>query len=438
MLAYATSPTLPNETYTYDPLGKRKSAAGVTGTWSYNYNSELLSHGDASFAHDDNGNMITRTIAAQDTSFIYDEGDRMVEVQDHNGATTAAYDYDPFGRRLWKDVGGVKTYYFYSDEGLVGEYDSSGTEIKTYGYAIGSQWGTNPLYQKVGTTYYWYHNDHLGTPQKVTDTTGTVVWSAVYDSFGKATVETSTITNNLRFPGQYYDAETDLHYNWNRYYDTATGRYMRPDPLEQNVGVDLYRYVNNNPIRYIDPEGLIARSAVKKVREKAVSHLKGSVSFDFIAIGGTLGVDREKEMLFVKGRVGVTGLGFSIDPYDRILDLPEMNNFKRQDSNLKPTSVSWNKFNTGININANIPGILDYSKNLINYDTKTVISQSLPDEDSLYGYYGSEDVIPGKGLTSDFFNKTTYSPKSSYRSSKISLGLKTYANIEAGIAFPTP
>ncbi|MCP4274713.1 MAG: hypothetical protein GY781_22535, partial [Gammaproteobacteria bacterium] len=132
--------------------------------------------------------------------------------------------------------------------------DSSGTEIKTYGYAMGSQWGTNPLYQKVGTDYYWYHNDHQGTPQKMTDTTGTVVWSATYYSFGKTTIGTETITNNLRFPGQYYDTETGLHYNWNRYYDPETGRYMRVDPAGE--GLNLYLYTQNNPLKYVDPRGL--------------------------------------------------------------------------------------------------------------------------------------------------------------------------------------
>jgi uncharacterized protein RhaS with RHS repeats len=61
---------------------------------------------------------------------------------------------------------------------------------------------------KEGSNYYFYHNDHLGTPQKLTTISGAIVWSATYDAFGKATVEgSSTVTNNLRFPGQYFDQE---------------------------------------------------------------------------------------------------------------------------------------------------------------------------------------------------------------------------------------
>jgi RHS repeat-associated protein len=81
-----------------------------------------------------------------------------------------------------------------------------------------------------------------------------VVWSATYDSFGNARIDVEGIANNLRFPGQYYDAETGLHYNWNRYYDPLTGRYLQTDPLGE--GLNLYAYVFNNPANFSDPQGL--------------------------------------------------------------------------------------------------------------------------------------------------------------------------------------
>lgn len=170
----------------------------------------------------------------------------------------AEYYYDPFGRRLWKEVTGVRTYFHYSDEGLVGEYDGTGAEIKTYGYKPGSTWTTDPLFIKENNQYYFYHNDHLGTPQKITEMNGAVVWSAKYESFGEATVDpSSTITNNLRFPGQYYDAESGLHYSYNRYYDPGIGRFLRVDPIRSMRATNHhYAYVENNPIVTIDPEGL--------------------------------------------------------------------------------------------------------------------------------------------------------------------------------------
>ena len=83
---------------------------------------------------------------------------------------------------------------------------------------------------------YYVISDHLGTPQQIVDSAGTVVWKAAYLPFGKAQVLTETITNNIRFPGQYFDAETGLHYNWNRYYDPDTGRYLTPDPIGLMAG----------------------------------------------------------------------------------------------------------------------------------------------------------------------------------------------------------
>jgi RHS repeat-associated protein len=110
---------------------------------------------------------------------------------------------------------------------------------------------------KIGSEYYWYDNDHLGTPQKLTTSSGAVVWSAKYSSFGKANIDSgSTVVNPLRFSGQYYDSETGLHYNYHRYYDPSLGRYLRADPIGLEGGINPYLYTNSNPVNYIDPLGL--------------------------------------------------------------------------------------------------------------------------------------------------------------------------------------
>ena len=88
-------------------------------------------------------------------------------MEDAGSNPIASYYYDPFGRRLWKEVGGVKTYFFYSDEGLISEFDGLGNEIRSYGYEPDSIWMTDPIFQKFAGEYYWYQNDHLGTSQKI-------------------------------------------------------------------------------------------------------------------------------------------------------------------------------------------------------------------------------------------------------------------------------
>ncbi len=97
--------------------------------------------------------------------------------------------------------------------------------------------------------------DHLGTPQAITDEEGNIVWQADYKPFGEAAVTAGDVNNNFRFPGQYFDEETGLHYNWHRYYDPDTGRYLTPDPIGLEGGINLYSYALNNPVNLADPDG---------------------------------------------------------------------------------------------------------------------------------------------------------------------------------------
>jgi RHS repeat-associated protein len=105
---------------------------------------------------------------------------------------------------------------------------------------------------------YYYHNDHLGTPQVMTDENADVVWQANYTPFGKADVVVETVTNNIRFPGQYFDKESGLHYNYFRDYDPELGGYIQSDPIGLAGGINTYGYVGGNPISFYDPYGLNA------------------------------------------------------------------------------------------------------------------------------------------------------------------------------------
>lgn len=105
-------------------------------------------------------------------------------------------------------------------------------------------------------TMYFIHNDHLGTPQVVTDENQSVVWSADYQPFGEVDLVTDQIDQDARFPGQYIDEATGLHYNYFRDYDPTIGRYIQSDPIGLNGGINTYGYVGGNPVIYIDGYGL--------------------------------------------------------------------------------------------------------------------------------------------------------------------------------------
>lgn len=256
-LTDAINPNIETEKFTYDGVGNRKTTQDSTEQWQYNANHELQTRPQFDYSYDSNGSIEKITKDAQDTKFIYNATNRLVEVKDHEDISIAKYQYDPFGRRISKDVAGVKTYFFYTDRGLAAEYTQTGELIRGYGYKPTGKWTTDPLYQKTGGKYYFYHNDHLGTPQKLTATNGAVVWDAKYESFGKAYVQSNTIDNPLRFAGQYEDDETGFHYNFKRYYIPELGRYLSSDPIGLVGGINTYAYVTGNPLKYIDSLGLI-------------------------------------------------------------------------------------------------------------------------------------------------------------------------------------
>jgi RHS repeat-associated protein len=100
----------------------------------------------------------------------------------------------------------------------------------------------------------------------MTAVNGAVVWAVNYEAFGKSERDpNSSVTNNLRFPGQYYDSETDQHYNYHRYYYPKVGRYLTEDPIKLEGGMNLFLYGENDPISMVDNLGLISYEGAKSV-----------------------------------------------------------------------------------------------------------------------------------------------------------------------------
>lgn len=271
-LTSVTAATAPgrNETFTLDAASNR-STHSRTGavTWRYDAANQLTERGSITYEYDAAGNQTKKTDSSlaepqRTTSYEYDAFNRMTAVRNGAGALIASYTFDPFDRRLSKTLGnGTKTTYLHTGWGLLAEADAAGTVQVNYGWNPQVENGTAPLYARVpdgvgGRRYVYYHNDHLGTPQRITDKTGAVVWAADYDAYGRATVRTAganPVTNNLRLPGQYFDAETGLHYNDRRSYDPDTGRYTTRDPIGFEGGINLYAYAHASPGVFIDPTG---------------------------------------------------------------------------------------------------------------------------------------------------------------------------------------
>jgi RHS repeat-associated protein len=179
---------------------------------------------------------------------------------------TTQYSYDAQNRRILKTSGTSSTAYVYAEEtgegstalsptSLLGEYSSTNSkDNKEYIYL-----GDTPIAVVQTGNILTVQTDHLNTPRQLTDSTKKVVWNWAYSAFGEnqPTSINATTTLNLRYPGQYYDAESKLHYNINRYYDPATGRYTQSDPIGLSGGINTYTYVGGNTVKYSDKTGLI-------------------------------------------------------------------------------------------------------------------------------------------------------------------------------------
>jgi RHS repeat-associated protein len=256
--ASGSAPLPASQYFTYDENGNRGSITENGTPYSYTnvtYSNRLTSTAGPTaktFTYDAAGNVTNDGIH----SYGYDDRGRLVSVD--SGAVT--YQHNGQGQRVKKDDGTAVTLFAYDETGqLIGEYDGSGNAIRETVWFNGA-----PVTVLSGSDKYYVHTDHLGTPRVITDG-NTVIWRWESDPFGTTAPQEdpdgdqTDFTYNLRFPGQYYDEEAGLHYNYHRTYDPSTGRYLESDPIGLEGGLNTYGYVGGNPVRYFDPNGLRAR-----------------------------------------------------------------------------------------------------------------------------------------------------------------------------------
>ncbi|OGP46558.1 MAG: hypothetical protein A2022_06910 [Deltaproteobacteria bacterium GWF2_42_12] len=259
-LLSTTHSTMQKETYTYDSVGNRlteKRGINPQIPYTYNNGNELLSQSSTVFTYDNNGNMTTKTDTCGITTYTYDFENRLININSFTPVTcaalTAAYKYDPFGRRIQKTINGTTTKYLYDNEDILYEYDGNNNITKRYTHGPGID---EPLAgRRYSGQWYYYHQDQLGSVAAITDINRNIVQTYKYDSFGNITA--TSILQPYTYTGREWDSETGLYYYRARYYNPKIGRFTTKDPIGFGGGdVNLYVMVSNNPVNFTDPLGL--------------------------------------------------------------------------------------------------------------------------------------------------------------------------------------
>ncbi|HFX2356129.1 TPA: RHS repeat domain-containing protein, partial [Pseudomonas aeruginosa] len=259
--------------YAYDAVGNRTqrsdnpASGGTASSQDYQYapdSNRLTAIGAQAVTSDAAGNL-TQDRAAR--KLAYDAQGRLQSVS-LDGQQVAEYRYNALGQRIVKLTPESITTYLYGPDGqLLGEaeHDGSGRKLRAQYYLwldslpLATIDADYDAQGKVGNpTLLYLHGDHLDTPRLATDASGQIAWQWQSDAFGRGEALSQGSTQvNLRFPGQYYDAESGLHYNYFRDYDPETGRYVESDPIGLGGGLNTYGYVEANPVLRTDSLGLM-------------------------------------------------------------------------------------------------------------------------------------------------------------------------------------
>jgi RHS repeat-associated protein len=217
-----------------------------------------------SYAYDNGGNIITDTRPGEVFAFAYNNRNRPTSVT-RNSVPYASYSYNAFEQLVSRSTSapggpsGTIHYIHDLDGHVIAEADASTGAIARDYIWMASNDNTPtdlPLAVAEGASLYQVHTDHLGRPTRMTDAAKASVWQAAYNPHGEAASLSGSAALNLRFPGQVFQIETGLAYNWHRHYDATTGRYTQPDPLRFVDGPSIYAYAGNSPYMYVDRRGL--------------------------------------------------------------------------------------------------------------------------------------------------------------------------------------
>jgi RHS repeat-associated protein len=245
-----------------------RTIQGSQTGFSYSGNQMASATGGEAFTldYDKNGNLELFD-SSSDTTMEYNWDNKLKSAT--KGAESIALKYDPLGNRIWKSSGSAGTRKYIVD--IVGdlpvillELDASSFAVeKAYIYAnsqilaqYDGDWRT-PLDCK-----HFYLHDRLGSVRQIIDCQGNIVKLYTYNPFGELLEENGSFGNPFRFTGQYFDSEIGQYYLRARQYDPHLGRFISRDPIlgkfEEPLTLHKYLYCRNDPILFIDPDGLWA------------------------------------------------------------------------------------------------------------------------------------------------------------------------------------
>jgi RHS repeat-associated protein len=248
------------EEYQYDSIGRRtyemNMLKAISGrTFTYSDEDHLLTAGNTAYQYDLGGFLTTKTRGTEVTRYSYSSRGELQSVNLPDGRVIE-YIHDALGRRIAKKFDGVITekYLWQGITRLLAVYDGSGNLAMRFEYTDAR---IPAAVTKSGATYYLTH-DQVGSLRLVSDTSGNVVKRIDYDSFGSIINDTNqAFSIPFGFAGGLHDRDTGIVRFGFRDYDSEIGRWTAKDPIKFWRGnVDLYGYVLNNPVNWVDPWGL--------------------------------------------------------------------------------------------------------------------------------------------------------------------------------------
>lgn len=238
--------------YKYDAAGNRITVkdSGATTNYSTNNLNQYTTVGGNAYTYDKDGNLTSKTIGGKTTTFSYDIENRLIGVTNADG--TWQYQYDALGNRIGSTFNGQKTDYLLDPTGLgdvVGEY--TGSQATRYSHGLGL------VSRNDGTNTSFFDTDAIGSVVGLSGTGGNYLNSYSYLPFGESLTKTETVANSFEYVGQYgvMNEANGLDFMRARFYTSGEGRFLNPDPIGINGGLNLYGYTNNNSINLIDPSG---------------------------------------------------------------------------------------------------------------------------------------------------------------------------------------